>query len=87
MCYAICGPLHTLLGMHGVEADLMGSDLGLVNHVWLLPDGRVLDPILDQFDSAAPAVYLGEETEWHRNASVRGARRPASANRAGGGVL
>jgi len=31
------------------------------DHVWLrLADGRALDPTLDQFDVALPAVYLGK---------------------------
>lgn len=66
MCFAICAPLVTLLKMHGVQAELVKGDLGLCNHYWLrLPDGRVLDPTLDQFDNTQPPVYLGEETEWH----------------------
>lgn len=71
MCFAVCAPLITLLQMHGVTADLVESDLGPVNHIWIrLSDGRALDPTADQFEDyqyaalgletmSLPAVYLG----------------------------
>jgi hypothetical protein len=71
MCAAVCYPLVTLLNMIGVKCDLVESDLGEFNHVWMrLADGRVLDPTADQFnelfpDLAMPPVYLGAPTKLH----------------------
>lgn len=69
LCFVICAPLVTLLGMHGVPGRMMEGDVHLkggggMNHVWIeLDDGRVLDPSADQFngfrDGDMPAVYLG----------------------------
>lgn len=71
MCAAVCWPLSTLLGMHGVKNKSVESDLGHMNHVWLkLADGRALDPTADQFNGLFPAmnlppVYLGPPLEIH----------------------
>lgn len=72
MCGAVCYPLVTLLNMSGVKAELVESDLGDCNHVWMkLEDGRALDPTGDQFNWLLPAheqmptVYLGPPTRLH----------------------
>jgi hypothetical protein len=58
MCFAICAPLETLLGLSGVECELVEADFGYINHVWLkLPNGDILDPTADQF--GFEPVYLG----------------------------
>src|SRR5690242_17104231 len=69
-CGMVCYPLSTYLSLHGVEAELVITDLmedmttAAANHAWLLlPDGRVLDPTIDQFNTAErrfPKVYLGD---------------------------
>jgi hypothetical protein len=65
MCAAVCYPLVTLLNMAGVKCEIVESDLGDMNHVWLkLADGRALDPTADQFNRlyrmGLPPVYLGK---------------------------
>src|SRR5689334_11816299 len=70
MCAAVCYPLVTLLNMHGVKAELVETDLGECNHIWMrLADGRALDPTADQFNKLFgyeyPAVYLGEPMKLH----------------------
>ena len=66
MCFAVCAPLASLLHLHGVETEVVESDLGETNHFWIrLADGRVLDPTADQFDKSLPPVYLGPPTEIH----------------------
>lgn len=64
MCFAVCAPLSPLLRLHGVENEIVESDLGDFNHIWLrLEDGRALDPTADQFNVFPghdwPPVYLG----------------------------
>lgn len=66
-CAMVCWPLAGLLSAHGVEAQAIeGETIWGVNHVWLrLPDGRVLDPTIDQFNRVwlkkpFPKVYLGK---------------------------
>lgn len=76
MCAAISDPLCAALAVLGVPAQVMETVLEDCNHVFLqLPDGRVLDPTADQFNSAGspplPAVYLGDVTRNHTNATVR----------------
>lgn len=67
MCAAVCYPLVTLLNMSGIKAEIIESDLGECNHVWMrLADGRALDPTADQFpDMNLPPVYLGPPTKIH----------------------
>ena len=66
MCFVVSAPLASLLRLHGVEAELVESDIGESNHFWIrLADGRVLDPTADQFDETLPPVYLGPPTEIH----------------------
>lgn len=70
MCAAVSWPLCTLLGINGVKGTCVESDLGEMNHIWiLLDDGRVLDPTADQFNDLFPRqyppVYLGKRTELH----------------------
>jgi hypothetical protein len=66
-CFVICVPLDTLLLWKGVHAELIRTHLDTgYSHFWFrLPDGRVLDPTYDQFDSTAPTVYLGEPLMVH----------------------
>ncbi len=73
MCAAISGPLCAALEVKGVSSQLMESDLGECNHVFIqLHDGRILDPTADQFNwcsaSPLPGVYLGPEAIIHTNA-------------------
>jgi hypothetical protein len=75
MCFAVCAPLATLLGLYGVNVEIIESDLGEFNHVWMrLPDGRALDPTADQFNNyefmdcgfpEMPPVYLGPPAAMH----------------------
>lgn len=70
MCFVVCAPLSSYLALSGVENEVVESDLGWCNHVWIrLADGRVLDPTADQFngktDQVMPAVYLGPPTDLH----------------------
>ena len=72
MCAAICWPLQPLLKMAGVKCEVIESDLGHMNHVWLrLEDGRALDPTADQFNHLFlkdyPPVYLGPLLDIHGN--------------------
>lgn len=73
MCFAVSAPLEGLLNLHGVEAKLtqIMRGRGKGNHCFLtLPDGRVLDPTADQFNSFTnehlPPVYLGDPKEIHK---------------------
>jgi len=61
MCFMICAPLTTLLCMEGVLVRMVeGEAKDGTQHYWMeLPDGRVLDPTLDQFGEEHPDVYLG----------------------------
>ena len=77
MCFAVAAPLSTLLHLHGVENNLMKSDLGERNHFWLrLSDGRALDPTADQFNDSRfppmPPVYLGPPTALHLDGTAKG---------------
>lgn len=72
MCAAICMPLAPLLKMHGIITEIVESDLGHCNHVWLrMPrTGWALDPTGDQFANLMPGrelppVYFGPPTEIH----------------------
>lgn len=71
MCAVVCLALGGYLsGIVGIKVDIIQgvTDIDAVewcNHVWLrMPDGRVLDPTMDQFNEAMgehfPAVYLGK---------------------------
>lgn len=70
MCAAVSMPLCSLLALHGIEAEVVESDLGEINHVWIrLADGRALDPTADQFNDYGlprlPPVYLGPPLKIH----------------------
>lgn len=77
-CAMVCWPLAGLLkAAYGFECEPVESDLGEMNHVWLrLPDGRALDPTLDQFNVLFnehwPEVYLGPPTKYHTNSTGKG---------------
>lgn len=60
-CFMVCAPLATLLSIEGCLVRLVEhlTPEGLNHYFMLLPDGRVLDPTLDQFGSDHPDVYLG----------------------------
>ena len=69
-CAMVCWPLGPLLNLHGVSCEVVESDLGEGNHIWIrLEDGRVLDPTIDQFNylfaESWPEVYLGPPTKYH----------------------
>jgi hypothetical protein len=64
MCAAISAPMCSALGVLEVPVELVKSDFGAFNHVFLdLLDGRLLDPTADQFNwlnvCAFPAIYVG----------------------------
>lgn len=74
MCAAISSPLCSALGVLDVPVELVKSDFGAFNHVFLdLLDGRFLDPTADQFNwlnvTAFPAIYVGPPTLIHRRAN------------------
>jgi hypothetical protein len=76
MCFAVCAPLQGYLGMLGYETKLVKGEIDVsadyvIGHYWLaLPDGRIIDPTADQFESPTgekmPEVYIGERPEWYR---------------------
>jgi hypothetical protein len=63
MCAVVCYPLHGYLSMLGYETEVVESDFGTTNHVWLqLPCGCVIDPTYDQFSGPTlklPKVFIG----------------------------
>lgn len=74
MCYAVSAPLATLLGMYGVENELVETDMADLPfsthaHWWIrLSDGRALDATADQFNDERkplPPVYLGKPLDIH----------------------
>lgn len=51
MCAALSAPLHAAFQVLGIPSQLVVSDLGECEHIFLhLADGRVLDPTADQFN-------------------------------------
>lgn len=70
MCRAICIPLASLLSFQGravniEETPLDADEWGVLEHMFLvLPDGRVLDPTVDQL-VPGPGVYLGPRLPFH----------------------
>jgi hypothetical protein len=73
MCVAISAPLCSALRVLEVPVELVQSDFGPFNHVFLdLLDGQFLDPTADQFNwlnvGAFPAIYVGPPTLIHRRA-------------------
>ncbi len=74
MCAAVSWPLQGYLAsVCGFHCEAIEVDLGEMNHVFLrLPDGRVLDATLDQFNhlfaETFPAIYLGPPTKYHTDA-------------------
>jgi hypothetical protein len=84
-CGMVCFALQGLLaGIHSFNTQLFESDLGEMNHIWLkLPDGRALDPTIDQFNhffphKDYPKVYLGPLLDIHEGA------KPFNTNSKGG---
>lgn len=70
MCFAVSAPLQGILSACGVNSELVETDLGECNHLFLvLDDGRVLDPTADQFNywrkENLPPVYLGKKLDIH----------------------
>lgn len=67
-CGMICWPLATMLAMEFAmdfqttsREDIELDDGSTTNHIWIvMPDGRVLDPTMDQFGAEHPPVYLGQ---------------------------
>lgn len=91
MCAMVCWPLASLLDFIGVNCTVVESDLGELNHFWiLLEDGRALDPTIDQFNFLFaenwPEVYLGPLTKYHvipasPATDASSAKKPASKAR------
>ena len=75
MCAAVCWPLSGALEMLRVKHEIVESDLGECNHIWIkLEDGRALDPTAEQFNDyfgldiigqAMPSIYLGGPLSIH----------------------
>lgn len=66
-CAVVSWSLAGFLGFaHGIqtgnaEREIEIGDGSTLVHVWVtMPDGRVLDPTMDQFGTEWPKVYLGE---------------------------
>lgn len=75
MCAAISAPLHDALKILAVPNELMVTDLGECNHIFLrMRDGTVLDPTADQFNWCSaeqlPGVYLGPGAPIHADARL-----------------
>lgn len=73
MCVALSAPLHAAFQAQGIQCELVVSDLGECEHIFLkLPDRQVLDPTADQFNWCSqqklPGVYLGEPKLIHQDA-------------------
>jgi hypothetical protein len=73
MCVALSAPLHAALQVRCTPTQLVASDLGECEHIFLqLADGRVLDPTADQFNWCSrqklPGVYLGAPSFIHEGA-------------------
>lgn len=73
MCVAISAPLHAAFRARGTASELVVTDLGECEHVFLrLADGQVLDPTADQFNPFSreklPGVYLGAPALIHQGA-------------------
>ncbi len=73
MCAAVSAPLCAALEILGVKAQLVETDLGECNHVFLqLASGLYLDPTADQFNWCSrdqlPPVYLGSGAAIHEKA-------------------
>jgi hypothetical protein len=73
MCVALSAPLHAAFQARGIPSQLVVSDLGFCDHIFLrLPDGQVLDPTADQFNWCSlqklPGVYLGPPAAIHEGA-------------------
>jgi hypothetical protein len=70
-CGMVCWPLEGYLRFLGQLVETQETVVGDTTHVWLLlPDGRVLDPTADQFDTTLPPVYLGPKLVMHTGAVV-----------------
>lgn len=78
MCWKICLPLSSYLGLCGYKNEvtegkvrLNGHNKGLtINHFWLtLSDKRIIDPTASQFNGMGnedmPHVYLGMKPKWY----------------------
>lgn len=73
MCVALSAPLHAAFRARGTASELVVTDLGECEHVFLrLADGQVLDPTADQFNWCSrqklPGVYLGAPALIHEGA-------------------
>lgn len=73
MCVALSAPLHAAFRARGTASELLITDLGECEHVFLrLADGQVLDPTADQFNSFSreklPGVYVGRPASIHEGA-------------------
>lgn len=74
MCAALSAPLHAAFQALGIQSQLVVSDLGECEHIFLrLAGGQVLDPTADQFNWCSrqnlPGVYLGAPTLIHNGAN------------------
>lgn len=74
MCVALSAPLHAAFRARGTPSQLVASDLGECEHIFLrLADGLVLDPTADQFNWCSrqklPGVYLGAPALIHEGAT------------------
>ncbi len=83
-CYIVSAPLYSYLLSCGIETKLVEGEVdtkligdispedGVWIHFWLvLPDGRIIDPTADQFNSRTtetnmPRIYIGKKPDWYK---------------------
>lgn len=66
--------LHTYLFRLGVPSlYVRASDLdeqSNLTHCWVEVDGVIVDATIIQFDQSAPAVFIGQDSPWHRRFKI-----------------
>lgn len=70
MCRVVCLPLCGYLNALGIECEVITGEFLGADHSWIaLPDGRIIDPTLDQFSGNVvklPRVYVGQPMPQHK---------------------
>lgn len=74
MCLAVSAPLASYLQFCGYNCKLTEGVVGMWNHFWItLPDGTIIDPTADQFNSTyipMPKIYIGPLPEHYKVAAM-----------------
>jgi len=75
MCFAVAAPLQGYLSFTGLKCRLIEGGVGEWVHFWIeLPDGTILDPTADQFESPdglkMPPVYIGKKPDWYLQEAI-----------------